>query len=138
MARGLNKLMAIGHLGADPESRFLPSGSAVTTFSIAVSESWKDKQTGEIQERTEWIRVEVWGKAAEACAQYLTKGKQVFVEGRLRTDSWEDESGNKRYQTKVRADNVQFLGSPRQGDAPARQPDKKPEQKEQFDDDIPF
>ncbi len=136
MARGLNKVIAIGNLGADPETRYVPSGAAVTNFSIAVSESWKDKQTGEQQERTEWIRCEVWGKAAEACAEYLEKGSQVYVEGKMRTDSWEDkDTGQKRYATKVRVDNVQFLGSPRGGSRPA--PAAPPPQPE-FDDDIPF
>ena len=88
MARGVNKVIAIGNLGQDPETRYVPSGAAVTNFSIAVSESWKDKQTGEQQERTEWIRIEVWGKTAEACAQYLEKGSQCYVEGKLRTEQW--------------------------------------------------
>lgn len=141
MSRGVNKVMAIGNLGSDPDTRYLPSGQAVTNFSIAVSESWKDKQTGEIKERTEWINVEVWGNAAEACAKYLTKGKQCFVEGKLQTDSWDDKNtGEKKYRTKVRADNVQFLGSPRDGNAPAQQqrPQNDPAPQQEFDDDIPF
>ena len=118
MARGFNKVIIIGNLGADPETRYVPSGAAVTTFSVAVSEQWKDKQTGEPVERTEWVRIEVWGKMAEACATYLEKGKQCYVEGKLRTEQWEDkDTGQKRYATKVRADNVQFLGSARDGGA---------------------
>lgn len=140
MSRGLNKVMAIGHLGADPETRYVPSGAAVTTFSIAVTESWKDKTTEEIKERTEWIRCEVWGKSAEACAQYLRKGSQTFVEGRLRTDSWEDDAGQKRTQTKVRCDNVVFLGSggKRDESAPRTQAPSAPTPQTEFDDDIPF
>lgn len=141
MSRGVNKVIAIGNLGADPETRYLPSGAAVANFNIAVSESWKDKQTGEIKERTEWMKIEVWGKTAEACAEYLSKGKQVYVEGKLQTDQWDDKDGIKRYTTKVRADNVQFLGSPRDGAAPAAsKPAPAAEQKppEEFDDDIPF
>ena len=142
MARGINKLIAIGNLGADPETRYLPSGAAVTNFSIAVSESWKDKQTGELKERTEWMKIEVWGKSAEACQQYLHKGSQCYVEGKLQTDKWDDKDGVTRYSTKVRADNVQFLGSARDGGAapaaaPAPAADQKPPQ-EEFDDDIPF
>ena len=141
MARGINKVIAIGNLGADPETRYLPSGAAVANFNIAVSESWKDKQTGEIKERTEWMKIEVWGKSAEACQQYLHKGSQCYVEGKLQTDQWDDKEGNKRYTTKVRADNVQFLGSPRDGGGePAAKPAPaaaKPAPDE-FEDDIPF
>lgn len=140
MSRGINKVIAIGNLGQDPETRYLPSGVAVCNFNIAVSESWKDKQTGEVKERTEWITVEVWGNTAEACAKYLTKGKQCYVEGKLQTDSWESE-GVKKYRTKVRADNVQFLGSPRDGQAPAAPAaPSAPAQPgpDDFDDDIPF
>jgi len=141
MARGINKVIAIGNLGQDPETRYVPSGAAVTNFSMAVSESWKDKQTGEQKERTEWINVEVWGKLAEICAQYLTKGSQCYIEGKLQTDSWDDkETGQKRYKTKVRADNVQFLSS--KGDRPPQQDggNKAPPQPgpDDFDDDIPF
>jgi len=140
MARGLNKVMAIGNLGSDPETRYVPSGAAVTTFSIAVSESWTDKQTGEKKERTEWINVEVWGKAAEACAQYLSKGSQCFVEGQLQTDSWEDKnSGQTKYRTKVHAQNVQFLGSPQgRSDNKPPAPPKPNQQSQDLDDDIPF
>jgi single-strand DNA-binding protein len=137
MSRGINKVIAVGNLGNDPETRYIPSGTAVTTFSLAVSEQWKDKQTGEAKERTEWINVEVWGKAAEACAEYLRKGSQCYVEGKLQTDSWEDkDTGQKKYRTKVRADQVQFLGS-RQGNQSSA-PAPEPQQNQEFDDDIPF
>lgn len=137
MARGVNKVIAIGNLGHDPETRYVPSGAAVTTFSIACSESWIDKQTGEKKERTEWINCEVWGKMAEACATYLKKGSQCFVEGKLQTDSW-DDNGTTKYRTKVRLDNVQFLGG-KQGEttSPNRPAPATPDKKE-FDDDIPF
>ncbi len=137
MARGVNKVIAIGNLGKDPETRYLPSGAAVCNFSIAVSESWKDKQTGEQKERTEWINIEVWGKAAEACQKYLTKGSQCYIEGKLQTEKWTDKDGVDRWTTKVRADNVQFLGSPRDGAAPSAPAPAKP-QPDDFDDDIPF
>lgn len=141
MSRGVNKVIIIGNLGNDPDTRYVPSGNAVTTFSVAVTERWTDKQTGEPKERTEWVNVEAWGKLAELCSEYLSKGKQVFVEGKLQTDSWEDkESGEKKYRTKVRADQVQFLGSPREGNAPTRPSAPKPEAqgKPEFEDDIPF
>ena len=139
MARGVNKVIAIGNLGKDPETRYVPSGAAVTNFSIAVSETWKDKQTGEQKERTEWINVEVWGKAAEACAKYLQKGSQCYVEGKMQTDKWEKD-GVTRYSTKVRADTVQFLSSPRDGGQRDPKPSAPPPGGAQgeFDDDIPF
>jgi len=141
MSRGINKVIIIGNLGNDPDTRYLPSGAMVANFSVAVSESWKDKQTGETKERTEWVRVEVWGNAAEACAKYLTKGKQCYVEGKLQTDKWNDKEGVERYTTKVRADTVQFLGSPRDGNAPqsqAKPSSSPPQHQPDFDDDIPF
>jgi single-strand DNA-binding protein len=140
VSRGINKVIAIGNLGQDPETKYLPSGAAVCNFSIAVSESWKDKQTGDQKERTEWINVEVWGNSAEACSKYLEKGKQVYIEGKLQTDSWEAD-GVKKYRTKVRADTVQFLGSPRDGGAPRDERPKAPPaggKQGEFDDDIPF
>jgi single-strand DNA-binding protein len=138
MARGINKVIAIGNLGKDPETRYLPSGAAVCNFSIAVSESWKDKQTGEQKERTEWMNIEVWGKAAEACQQYLSKGSQCYVEGKLQTDKWQDKDGNDRWTTKVRADSVQFLGSKGDGSRAAPPPAAPPAGGDDFDDDIPF
>lgn len=105
---GVNKVIIVGRLGQDPEIRYTQGGSAVSNFSVATSENWTDKE-GQKQERTEWHRVVVWGKAAENCAQYLGKGRQVFVEGRLQTRQWEDKDGNKRYTTEVIANTVQFL-----------------------------
>mgnify|MGYP001824976582 CR=1 FL=1 len=137
MARGVNKVIAVGNLGADPETKYMPSGVACSTFSVAVSEKWTDKQTGEQKERTEWIRAETWGKLAEIVAEYLRKGSQVYIEGSLRTDSWEDEAGNKKYMTKVRVDQMQMLGG--KGDGGQRQPaPQSPPQQDEFDDDIPF
>lgn len=140
MSRGINKVIAIGNLGQDPDTRYLGSGTAVTNFSIAVSEGWTDKQTGEKKERTEWITVETWGKTAEICSEYLRKGAQVYIEGKLQTDSWEDKStGEKKYRTKVRASEVQFLGSRQGNDSGApRSKHEEPKQQEDFDDDIPF
>lgn len=109
MASGVNKVMLIGRLGSDPEVRYTTSGGAVANFSVATNESWNDK-AGQKQERTEWHKVVVWGKLAEICGQYLTKGRQAFVEGRLQTREWTDKEGGKRYTTEIVAQNVQFLG----------------------------
>ena len=111
MARGINKVILIGNLGADPESRSMPSGMNVTNLRIATSESWKDKQTGEMQERTEWHSVAMFGRLAEISAQYLRKGSQVYIEGRLRTRKWQDKEGQDRYTTEIIADQMQMLGS---------------------------
>ena len=107
---GVNKAIIIGHLGADPEVRQISSGQTVTTLSVATSESWTDR-TGQKQEKTEWHRVVVWGKQAESCGKYLSKGRQVYLEGRLQTRSWEDQQGQKRYTTEIVATTVQFLGA---------------------------
>lgn len=106
--RSLNKVFLIGNLGQDPELRFTPSGTPVTTLSVATSHTWKNK-TGESESRTEWHRVRVWNKRAEICKEFLKKGSKVFVEGTLRYDSWTDSSGQKRYSTEVRAENILFL-----------------------------
>lgn len=106
---GVNKVILVGHLGADPELRYTPSGQGVCELRLATSESWNDKN-GQKQERTEWHRVVVWGKRAEICSKYLNKGRQVFVEGRLQTRSYDDKEGNKRYTTEIIANDVQFLG----------------------------
>jgi single-strand DNA-binding protein len=108
MAGGVNKVILIGNLGNDPEMRHIPSGAAVCEFRVATNETWTGRD-GQRQERTEWHRIVVWGKQAEACSKYLSKGRQVFVEGRLRTRSWEDRDGNKRYTTEIVASDVQFL-----------------------------
>ena len=149
MSRGINKVIAIGNLGQEPDTRYLGSGTAVTNFSIAVSEGWTDKQTGEQKERTEWINVETWGKLAEICAEYLRKGSQVYIEGKLQTDSWDDkDTGQKKYRTKVRASEVQFIGGRPDGNRNQRASDRQDQDgmpprgsstpQEDFDDDIPF
>ncbi len=116
MARGINKVILVGNLGADPETRYTPSGTAITSIRIATSESWKDKTTGEQQERTEWHRIEFFGRIAEIAGEYLKKGRQVYVEGKLRTDEYEKD-GVKRYSTKVIADEMQMLGGREGGGA---------------------
>ena len=136
----LNKVMLIGNLGKDPELRFTPSGRAVARFPIATSEQWTDQQ-GQRQDRTEWHNVVVWGKQAETCGQYLSKGRQVFVEGSIRSRQYDDKEGQKRYITEVIAQRVQFLGG-RGGDGGSRagsgggSSDAPPSLPE--DDDIPF
>jgi single-strand DNA-binding protein len=110
MAGGVNKVILVGHLGADPDMRYTPSGAGVCEFRLATSESWKDKN-GQRQERTEWHRIVVWGKMAEICAKYLAKGRQVYIEGRIQTRSWDDKEGQKRYMTEIVANEVQFLSS---------------------------
>lgn len=107
----LNKVTLIGNLGGDPEKRFTPGGQPVATFNIATTERWKDKTNGQPQERTEWHRIVVWGQQAENCAQYLAKGRQVYIEGRLQTRQWEDKEGHKRSTTEVVAQRVLFLGT---------------------------
>ena len=109
MARGVNKVILVGNCGKDPETRFSPSGSGVTKISIATSESWRDKQSGEMQERTEWHNVVLWRGLAEVAEKYLHKGDQVYIEGKLRTRSWEKE-GITRYTTEIVADNMTMLG----------------------------
>ena len=110
MARGINKVIIVGNLGADPETRYMPSGSAVTNLSIATSEQWKDKQTGEQKERTEWHKVAMFNRLAEIAAEYLSKGSQVYIEGKLRTRKWQDREGNDRWTTEIVADEMQMLG----------------------------
>jgi single-strand DNA-binding protein len=109
---GVNKAILIGNLGSDPELRYTQNGQGVATFNIATSENWTDK-AGERQERTEWHRIVAWGKTGELCAQYLSKGRTVYIEGRIQTRDWEDKDGNKRYTTEIVANTVQFLGGPR-------------------------
>ena len=105
----VNKVILVGNLGRDPELRYIPSGQAVANFTLATNERWRDKE-GNNQERTEWHRIVVWGKSAENCAQYLQKGRSVYIEGRLQTREWEDKDGNKRQTTETIAQTVQFLG----------------------------
>ncbi len=146
----VNRVILIGKLGADPEVRYTSGGSAVATFSIATNERWNDKNTGERQERTEWHRIVAWGRLGEICGEYLSKGKQVYIEGRLQTRSWDDRDGNKRYMTEVVAANMVMLGSPSGGsgrpmddfsedDAPRsrKSPPSGPKTPPD-DDDIPF
>jgi single-strand DNA-binding protein len=151
MARGINKVIIIGNVGGDPETRYMPSGSAVTNLTVATNESWKDKQTGEQKERTEWHRVAMFNRLAEIAAEYLRKGSQVYIEGKLRTRKWQDKSGNDRYTTEIIADEMQMLGG-RGGSGGGNFGDAAPSGGGQqgggnappqpgpddFDDDIPF
>ena len=157
--RGINRVILVGHLGQDPEVRYMSNGNAVANFSVATSESWKDKQTGETRDRTEWHRVVVFGKLAEIAGEYIKKGTQVYLEGQLQTRKWQDQSGQDRYTTEVVINplggTLQMLGSRENSaddsgnstqttssrqqnkNAPAPQP-KAPEPPMDFDDDIPF
>ena len=148
MARGINKVILVGNLGADPETKYGPSGDAITNLRIATSESWTDKNTGQKQERTEWHRVVVFKKLAEIAAEYLRKGSQVYIEGSLRTRKWQDKEGRDQYTTEIVASEMQMLGGKGGGDAPARerQEERKPAAAapaaggfdDNLDDDIPF
>lgn len=111
MARGINKVILIGNLGKDPETRYMPSGGAVTNLTLATSETWKDKQTGQPQERTEWHRVVFFNRLAEIAAEYLKKGSKVYIEGSLRTRKWQDQSGQDKYTTEIVANEMQMLDS---------------------------
>lgn len=141
---GINKVIIIGRLGNDPEVRYTPSGAAVAKFSVATSEEWKDKNTGEKKERTEWHRITVWGKLGEICGEYLSKGRQVYVEGRLQTSSYDDKDGVKRYSTEIVASDVQFLGSKESGGGRSGAGGTPPRESlggqgpPPSDDDIPF
>ena len=148
----VNKVILIGNLGRDPETRYMPDGGAVTNVSIATTESWKDKN-GEKQEKTEWHRVAFFGKLAEIAGEYLKKGSQVYVEGRLQTRKWQDKDGQDKYTTEIIADRMQMLGSrqgmgggdregggERESSRPAAKPAGKPSGSkfDDFEDDIPF
>ncbi len=149
MARGVNKVILVGNLGQDPEVKYMPSGQAVCNISIATTDSWNDKSTGEKQERTEWHRVVFFRKLAEIVGEYLRKGSQVYVEGRLQTRKWQDQSGADRYTTEIVANDMQMLGG-RGGGSGASAPPAEQEfgssasnkpvasTAEEFDDDIPF
>ncbi|MCG8668435.1 MAG: single-stranded DNA-binding protein [Pseudomonadales bacterium] len=118
--RGINKVIILGNLGNDPETRYMPNGNAVTNISIATSETWKDKQSGQNQERTEWHKVVFFNRLAEIAGEYLRKGSKVYIEGSLRTRKWQDQSGNDRYTTEIVASDMQMLDSRgEQGGAPA-------------------
>ncbi len=110
MSRGINKVILVGNLGADPETRYMPSGGAVTNIRLATSESWKDKQSGEQQERTEWHRVVMFNRLGEIAAEYLRKGSQVYIEGSIRTRKWQGQDGQDRYTTEIVASEMQMLG----------------------------
>ncbi len=157
MARGVNKVILVGNLGADPETRAMPSGMTVCNLRIATTESWKDRQSGEQQERTEWHRVALFGRLAEVAGEYLHKGSQVYIEGSLRTRKWQDKQGTERYTTEIIASDMQMLGSragagsgvgggvggaePPRERAPADLPETSgatTAEREEFDDDIPF
>lgn len=157
MARGVNKAIIIGNLGNDPETKYMPSGNAVTNITVATSETWKDKQTGQPQERTEWHRVIFFNRLAEIAGEYLSKGSKVYIEGALRTRKWKDQQGIERYTTEIVASEMQMLDSrssdnrstsqsqypEAQGAAnpPAQQPkgsNPPPPAAGDFDDDIPF
>jgi single-strand DNA-binding protein len=157
MARGINKVILIGNLGADPETRAIPSGTTVANLRIATSESWRDKQSGEQQERTEWHRVALFGRLAEIAAEYLKKGSQVYIEGSLRTRKWQDKQGNDRYSTEIIGNELQMLGGRGGGGGAATGTAPAPSfaeessgggggggggssasRSEEFDDDIPF
>jgi len=125
MAGGINKVILIGNLGADPETRYTQGGQAVTNFRIATSEKWTDKQ-GQPQERTEWHRIVTFGRLAEHCRDYLSKGRQVYVEGRIQTRQWEDKDKNKRFTTEIVALTVQFLGGRGTGPGPGAERDRGP------------
>ena len=133
---GLNKAMIIGNLGSDPETRQTGSGSAVSNFSVATSESYKDS-AGEKQTRTEWHRIVTFGKLAEICQQYLHKGKQVYIEGRIQTRDWTDKDGNKKYTTEIVANQMQMLGS-KSDPVQVSVQNPTPKQKQDADDDLPF
>jgi single-strand DNA-binding protein len=153
MAQGINKVILIGNLGADPETRYTPSNTAVTNLRLATAESWKDKQTGERQEKTEWHRVVMFGRLAEIAAEYLKKGSKVYIEGRLQTNKWQDSDGKDRYSTDIVANEMQMLDSRSGGGAQQGQQRTQGQQQAQrpaqrggggsdpapdFDQDIPF
>ena len=149
MARGINKVILIGNLGADPEVRYTQGGSAIANIRIATSESWKDRESGEMQERTEWHRVVFFSRLAEIVAEYLKKGSQIYIEGRLQTRKWQDKDGQDRYSTEIVANEMQMLGGRGGGTAnfdarpsgEASQTSSGTATKppvDDFDDDIPF
>jgi len=147
MARGVNKVILVGNLGADPETKYMPSGDAVCNLSVATTESWTDRQTNEKVERTEWHRVVMFKRLAEIAGEYLRKGSQVYIEGKLKTRKWQDKSGNDRYTTEIEAREMQMLGG-RGGSAGMSAPPAQaaaagggasaPDAGPVIDDDIPF
>lgn len=163
MARGINKVILVGNIGGDPETRYMPNGGAVTNITLATSDSWKDKNTGQMNERTEWHRIVFFNRLAEIAGEYLRKGSKVYVEGALRTRKWQGQDGQDRYTTEIVASEMQMLDGrngggdnmgggyqqqPQQQSAPRQQaPQQAPQQQapqqqppafDDFDDDIPF
>jgi single-strand DNA-binding protein len=151
MARGINKVILVGNLGADPETRYMPSGKAVTNIRVATSESWTDRQSGDKQERTEWHSVVLFDKLGEIAGEYLRKGSQIYVEGSLRTRKWQDKQGQDRYTTEIVARDMQMLGGrggPGGGGMTEGRTERRPAEDrssapsapadDEFDDDIPF
>ena len=153
MARGVNKVILVGNLGKDPEVRYMPNGNAVANITLATSESWKDKTSGEQQEKTEWHRVVMFRRLGEIAGEYLKKGSQVYIEGKLQTRKWQDNSGNDRYTTEIVASEMQMLGGRGGGGSAGFSSDSAPSQSApsqsapapaaaaaggEFDDDIPF
>ena len=149
----VNKVTIIGNLGRDPENRYLPSGEQVTSIAVATTDRWRDKATGDMKEQTEWHRISFFGKLAEIAGQYLKKGSQVYIEGRIRTNKYTDRDGVERYQTQIIADTMQMLGSKQDGSAQpagtkqpaqrnsyaeAKQTGRRPAQPTDDDSDIPF
>jgi len=151
MARGVNKVILVGNLGKDPEVRYMPNGNAVANITLATTESWKDKQSGEQQEKTEWHRIVMFRRLGEIAGEYLKKGSQVYIEGKLQTRKWQDNSGNDRYTTEIVANEMQMLGGRGGGGSAGFSSDSAPAQAApvqsapapaaaggDFDDDIPF
>jgi single-strand DNA-binding protein len=154
MARGVNKVILVGNLGKDPEVRYMPNGNAVANITLATSESWKDKTSGEQQEKTEWHRIVMFRRLGEIAGEYLKKGSQVYIEGKLQTRKWQDNSGNDRYTTEIVASEMQMLGGRGGGGSAGFSSDSAPSQSQspsqsapapaaaaaggEFDDDIPF
>jgi single-strand DNA-binding protein len=153
MARGINKVILIGNLGNDPEVRYTPNGSAVANITLATSETWRDKQSGELQDRTEWHRVVFFGRLAEIVGEYLRKGSKIYVEGSLRTRKWQDKNGVDRYTTEIIANEMHMLDSrsssansnhpvatttQQNSNTPQQQPVEAAAEIKDFDDDIPF
>jgi single-strand DNA-binding protein len=146
MSRGINKAIVVGNLGRDPETRHSAGGAAITNITVATSDTWKDKQTGQQQERTEWHRIVFFGRLAEVAGEYLRKGSQVYIEGRIQTRKWQDQSGQDRYTTEIVANEMQMLGG-RGENSPSRKPTESADSGGQnenspgfddLDDDIPF
>lgn len=145
----INKVIIVGNLGADPETRYMPSGDAVTSIRVATTDKWKDKQSGEMQESTEWHSISFFGKLAEIASQYLKKGSQVYIEGKLQTRKYTDKNGVEKFATSIKADTMQMLGgrqeggeqrqaAPQRQQRPAAAPAAAPQGFDHIDDDIPF